>query len=86
MLSLSKRHIFSPIVLFSSFAGQPTASSHPQLLSPGELLPGFHESVFRARRERLFQAIPDNSLVFVSGYKLRYTSKNILYAFHSLIH
>jgi hypothetical protein len=59
--------------------GQPTSISHPHLLKrPNEILAGFNKSCFAQRRERLFSLLPDNSFAFISGYKLRYSSKNIL--------
>lgn len=43
--------------------GQPSPSTHPHLLLPGELTPGIAAAEYAARRAALFARLPDDSLV-----------------------
>ncbi|KAI0302970.1 peptidase M24 [Russula brevipes] len=58
--------------------GQPTLTSHPHLVKPGEVTPGIPASEYERRRRQLVDGLPDGSLVVcVAGhinYKFRQAS------------
>jgi hypothetical protein len=59
----------------AAVAGQPTPLTHPELLRPGELLPGISAAEFTARRDQLagmlppggIAVLPASPLVFMAG-------------------
>ncbi|KAI9206845.1 peptidase M24, structural domain-containing protein [Polychytrium aggregatum] len=61
---------------------QPTPSTHPHLMKPGEVTPGISELEYELRRAKLMSECPDGSVVVVAGYGLRYMTNGIFYPFH----
>ena len=58
--------------------GQPLPSTHPHLLSQGELTPGIQAKEYEQRRRKLIEGLEDGSLVVIAGGKTKYMSQNIL--------
>lgn len=58
--------------------GQPLPSTHPHLLSQGELTPGIKASEYEDRRKRLMDRLEDGATVVIAGGKVQYMSQNIL--------
>ncbi|GAA5963248.1 hypothetical protein JCM3765_005775 [Sporobolomyces pararoseus] len=61
--------------------GQPLPSTHPHLLSQGELTPGIQANEYEQRRRKLMQTLEDGSLVVIAGGRIQYMSQNIFYKF-----
>ncbi|GAA5882105.1 hypothetical protein JCM16303_005606 [Sporobolomyces ruberrimus] len=61
--------------------GQPLPSTHPHLLSQGELTPGIKASEYEDRRKRLMDRLEDGATVVIAGGKVQYMSQNIFYKF-----
>ncbi|GAA6004676.1 hypothetical protein JCM11491_002190 [Sporobolomyces phaffii] len=61
--------------------GQPLPSTHPHLLSQGELTPGIKASEYEQRRRALVQGLEDGATVIIAGGKVQYMSQNIFYKF-----
>lgn len=55
-------------------AGQPTAATHPDMLRPGELLPGLAATEFAARRAALAAMLPPGGVALVPAAPLVYMS------------
>ncbi|GIL55550.1 hypothetical protein Vafri_11107 [Volvox africanus] len=55
-------------------AGQPTATTHPELLKPHELTPGIPASEYRARRNRLGQLLPPGGAAILPAAATTYMS------------
>ncbi|GIL85310.1 hypothetical protein Vretimale_10733 [Volvox reticuliferus] len=55
-------------------AGQPTATTHPELLDPHELTPGIPASEYRARRNRLGQLLPPGGAAILPAAATTYMS------------
>jgi hypothetical protein len=58
----------------SALAGQPTPLTHPELLQPGELLPGVSAVEFAARRDRLAALLPPGGIAVLPAAPLVYMS------------
>ncbi|THV00547.1 peptidase M24 [Dendrothele bispora CBS 962.96] len=61
--------------------GQPTFQSHPHLVKPEELTPGFPPEEYESRRKALMDSLPDNSVVVSIGGTVKYMSGKIFYKF-----
>ncbi|KAG6546002.1 hypothetical protein Mapa_012665 [Marchantia paleacea] len=48
-------------------AGQPTFETHPELLAPGEIMPGIASQEFALRRQKLRQVVPPGSMVILGA-------------------
>ena len=53
-------------------AGQPTPATHPELLQPGELLPGIAAAEFAARRSQLAAMLPQGAMAVLPAAPLTY--------------
>jgi len=58
--------------------GQPLPSTHPHLLSQGELTPGIQAKEYGDRRRKLMQGLEEGAIVVIAGGKVQYMSQNIL--------
>ncbi|EJD54152.1 Creatinase/aminopeptidase [Auricularia subglabra TFB-10046 SS5] len=54
--------------------GQPRPETHPHLLKPGEITPGIQAAEYEARRTRLMDALPSNSVVVAVAAPVKYMS------------
>mmetsp|Transcript_50397 Transcript_50397/g.129818 ORF Transcript_50397/g.129818 Transcript_50397/m.129818 type:complete len:469 (-) Transcript_50397:1552-2958(-) len=61
--------------------GQPSALTHPHLLSAGHLTPGLSISEYAHRREAAAAALPSNSLLVLSSGQKQIMSNDIPYEF-----
>ncbi|KAL4459002.1 hypothetical protein ABPG75_013867 [Micractinium tetrahymenae] len=62
-------------------AGQPTPATHPELLRPGELLPGLAAAEFAARRAALAAMLPPGGVALVPAAPLVYMAGVIPYPY-----
>jgi hypothetical protein len=62
-------------------AGQPTAGTHPDLLQPGELLPGMAAAEFAARRRQLAAMLPAGAVAVLPATPLVYMAGVIPYPY-----
>lgn len=62
-------------------AGQPTPSTHPQLLAPGEVQPGVRASEFAARRAALAAMLPPGAVAVLPAAPLVYMAGVIPYPY-----
>ncbi|KAH6915471.1 peptidase M24 [Coprinopsis sp. MPI-PUGE-AT-0042] len=76
--ALSQRRI--PALKPTEF-GQPRPASHPHLFAQEEVTPGISLSEYDARRKRLMDSLPDNSVVVSVAAPVKYMSKNIFYKY-----
>eukprot|EP00897_Mesotaenium_endlicherianum_P001495 jgi/Mesen1/1373/ME000013S00862 len=51
--------------------GQPTPESHPEILAPGELLPGMPAALFAARRAAALERMPPGSVLVVGAATIK---------------
>lgn len=58
--------------------GQPLPSTHPHLLSQGELTPGIQAGEYAERRRKLIEGLEDGATVVIAGGRVQYMSQNIL--------
>ncbi|KAL4859087.1 Intermediate cleaving peptidase 55 [Chlorella vulgaris] len=65
----------------AALAGQPTPLTHPELLQPGELLPGVPAAEFAARRDRLAALLPPGGIAVLPAAPLVYMSGVIPYPY-----
>ncbi|GAA5832022.1 hypothetical protein JCM3766R1_003690 [Sporobolomyces carnicolor] len=61
--------------------GQPLPSTHPHLLSQGELTPGIQAGEYAERRRKLIEGLEDGATVVIAGGRVQYMSQNIFYKF-----
>ncbi|KAI3715482.1 hypothetical protein L6452_22466 [Arctium lappa] len=59
------RHFYSTDKCYD--AGQPTPSTHPQLLKEGEITPGITCDEYISRRKRLLELLPEQSVAIVAA-------------------
>jgi intermediate cleaving peptidase 55 len=86
MLRLSAHHLRPPAasLFFSTMTmGQPTASTHPHLLSPGELTPGLTREAFASRRARLAASLPPGSVIVVPSAPTSWMSHDVAYPYRA---
>lgn len=62
-------------------AGQPTPETHPDLLQPGELLPGLAAAEFAARRAALAALLPPGAVALLPAAPITYMAGVIPYPF-----
>lgn len=62
-------------------AGQPTHSTHPELLDRGELAPGLHHSELQQRRQNLANMMPPNSMALIPASSLSFITGVIPYPY-----
>ncbi|KAJ7179625.1 peptidase M24, structural domain-containing protein [Mycena filopes] len=61
--------------------GQALAQSHPHLVQPTELTPGFTAAEYETRRRNLMESLPESSLVISVSGTVKYMSGQIFYKF-----
>ncbi|KAK7471233.1 aminopeptidase [Stygiomarasmius scandens] len=71
----------SQVCIKPTLYGQPTFQSHPHLVKPNELTPGFPPEEYESRRKRLMDNLPENSVVVSVGGTVKYMSGKIFYKF-----
>ncbi|VVT52989.1 uncharacterized protein SAPINGB_P003348 [Magnusiomyces paraingens] len=62
-------------------AGQPIPETHPHLLRPGEITPGIKAEEYYARRARLLDEMPDNSMAIIAGNDTQFATPSVFYEF-----
>ncbi|KAI3980768.1 hypothetical protein MKX01_025333 [Papaver californicum] len=62
-------------------AGQPTANSHPDLLSEGEITPGIAADEYITRRKRLLDLLPEKSLAIIASAPVKMMTDVVPYTF-----
>lgn len=62
-------------------AGQPTAASHPELLKEGEITPGITSDEYVARRKRLLDLLPENSVAIIAAAPVKMMTDVVPYPF-----
>jgi hypothetical protein len=62
-------------------AGQPTPGTHPELLQPGQLLPGMAAAEFAARRRQLAAMLPAGAMAVLPATPLVYMAGVIPYPY-----
>ncbi|KAJ0588882.1 putative xaa-Pro aminopeptidase [Helianthus annuus] len=73
------RHFYSSGKLFD--AGQPTPSTHPQLLKEGEITPGITCDEYVSRRKRLLEFLPEHSVAIVAAAPVKMMTDVVPYTF-----
>jgi Xaa-Pro aminopeptidase len=61
--------------------GQPSYTTHPQLLQEGEITPGITSAEYISRRERLLELLPKNSLAIVASAPVKMMTDVVPYTF-----
>ncbi|KAL0335410.1 UNVERIFIED_CONTAM: Intermediate cleaving peptidase 55, mitochondrial [Sesamum radiatum] len=61
--------------------GQPTASTHPQLLKKGEITPGISSEEYIWRRKKLLELLPENALAIVASAPVKMMTDVVPYTF-----
>ncbi|KAL8527817.1 hypothetical protein ACS0TY_005587 [Phlomoides rotata] len=61
--------------------GQPTASTHPQLLKEGEITPGISCDEYIWRRKKLLELLPDNALAIIASAPVKMMTDVVPYTF-----
>ncbi|KAJ8085839.1 aminopeptidase [Marasmius tenuissimus] len=61
--------------------GQPVFQSHPHLVRRNEVTPGFPTEEYEARRKKLMDSLPDDSIVVSVAGTIKYMSGSIFYDF-----
>ncbi|EPS61873.1 hypothetical protein M569_12916, partial [Genlisea aurea] len=61
--------------------GQPTPTSHPQLLKEGEITPGITSDEYIWRRKNLLELLPENALAIVASAKVKMMTDVVPYNF-----
>ncbi|CAA0834649.1 Metallopeptidase M24 family protein [Striga hermonthica] len=76
---------FNQVKRFSSRTavdvGQPTASTHPQLLSEGEITPGISVDEYIWRRKNLLRLLPENALAIIASAPVKMMTDVVPYNF-----
>ncbi|XP_024961877.1 intermediate cleaving peptidase 55, mitochondrial isoform X4 [Cynara cardunculus var. scolymus] len=62
-------------------AGQPTPSTHPQLLKEGEITPGITCDEYISRRKRLLELLPEQSVAIVAAAPVKMMTDVVPYNF-----
>nr|DAD38342.1 TPA_asm: hypothetical protein HUJ06_008983 [Nelumbo nucifera] len=62
-------------------AGQPTATSHPQLVKEGEITPGITCDEYISRRQRLLELLPKNSAAIIAAAPVKMMTDVVPYPF-----
>ncbi|CAN6594952.1 intermediate cleaving peptidase 55 [Trichomonascus vanleenenianus] len=62
-------------------AGQPIHETRPHLVPKGDLTPGIEAIEYYARRRRILESIPDNSMVVVPGNETQFATGSVFYEF-----
>ncbi|KZV93997.1 Creatinase/aminopeptidase [Exidia glandulosa HHB12029] len=70
--SLTRRAARSYATLKPAPFGQPRPESHPHLLKEGEMTGGIQSAEYAARRARLVDALPDDSIVVAAAAPINY--------------
>ncbi|KAL6495787.1 aminopeptidase [Orobanche gracilis] len=71
-------------VFFSRSAldvGQPTASTHPQLLKKGEITPGISSDEYIWRRKKLLELLPKNAVAIIASAPVKMMTDVVPYTF-----
>ncbi|KZV79651.1 Creatinase/aminopeptidase [Exidia glandulosa HHB12029] len=79
--SLTRRAARSYATLKPAPFGQPRLESHPHLLKEGEMTGGIQSAEYAARRARLVDALPDDSIVVAAAAPIKYMTENIFYRY-----
>lgn len=61
--------------------GQPTASTHPQLMNEGEITPGISSDEYIWRRQKLLKMLPDNALAIIASAPIKMMTDVVPYTF-----
>ncbi|KAK6159798.1 hypothetical protein DH2020_003179 [Rehmannia glutinosa] len=61
--------------------GQPTASTHPQLLKEGEITPGISSDEYIWRRKKLLELLPENALAIIASAPVKMMTDVVPYTF-----
>ncbi|KAM7481818.1 hypothetical protein LguiB_006401 [Lonicera macranthoides] len=61
--------------------GQPTSTTHPQLLQEGEITPGITGEEYISRRKRLLELLPENSLAIIASAPVKMMTNVVPYTF-----
>ncbi|KAL7119943.1 hypothetical protein ACP275_02G092800 [Erythranthe tilingii] len=61
--------------------GQPTSSTHPQLLKEGEITPGISSDEYLWRRKKLLELLPENSLAIIASAPVKMMNDVVPYTF-----
>ncbi|KAI5057227.1 hypothetical protein GOP47_0027242 [Adiantum capillus-veneris] len=62
-------------------AGQPTAETHPEVLQPGEIMPGVTFEEMSSRRKKLMSALPFGSIVILISASVKDMTELIPYPY-----
>ncbi|XP_076894866.1 intermediate cleaving peptidase 55, mitochondrial-like [Bidens hawaiensis] len=62
-------------------AGQPTPTTHPQLLKEGEITPGISCDEYISRRKRLLEYLPEHSVAIVASAPVKMMTDVVPYTF-----
>ncbi|KAF3772208.1 putative Xaa-Pro aminopeptidase 3 [Nymphaea thermarum] len=62
-------------------AGQPTHSSHPELLEKGQITPGITELEYISRRKKLLEMLPEGSLAILASAPVKMMTDVVPYPF-----
>ncbi|KAL3695325.1 hypothetical protein R1sor_009401 [Riccia sorocarpa] len=62
-------------------AGQPTHDTHPELLAPGEIMPGISADEFALRRQKLAESVPPGSLVILGAATIKQMTDAVPYPY-----
>nr|XP_043624934.1 intermediate cleaving peptidase 55, mitochondrial [Erigeron canadensis] len=73
------RHFYSTNKYFD--AGQPTPSTHPQLLKEGEITPGIASDEYISRRKRLLELLPEQTVAIVASAPVKMMTDVVPYTF-----
>ncbi|KAI7745647.1 hypothetical protein M8C21_005124 [Ambrosia artemisiifolia] len=73
------RHFCSSGKFFD--VGQPTPSTHPQLLKEGEITPGITCDEYISRRKRLLEFLPEHSVAIVASAPVKMMTDVVPYTF-----
>ncbi|KAL6146475.1 PREDICTED: probable Xaa-Pro aminopeptidase 3 [Fragaria vesca subsp. vesca] len=61
--------------------GQPTPSSHPELMKEGELTPGITLEEYILRRKRLLEVLPENGLAIIAAAPVKMMNDVVPYTY-----
>ncbi|KAJ2368962.1 aminopeptidase [Coemansia sp. RSA 2610] len=65
----------------AQWLGQPTHSTHPELVAKGETTPGITQSEYDQRRRQLVADLPDGSIAFVFSSPMHFVSPHVFHEF-----
>jgi len=71
----------APYLARAQLAGQPTHSTHPEVLGPQELAPGLHVNEFRHRRDALARLMPRGSIAIIPAASTTFVSGVVPYPY-----